>query len=90
LSDDAFVFPAHYGAGVSIHFGEFLAKPLGVLREDLAVLSLDEEAFVDWALANVKDRPDNYKSIVLINSGRSAPTKDVSELEAGPNRCAIA
>jgi glyoxylase-like metal-dependent hydrolase (beta-lactamase superfamily II)/rhodanese-related sulfurtransferase len=90
LSDDAFVFPAHYGAGVSIHFGEFLAKPLGALRKDLAVLSLDEKAFVDWALANVKDRPDNYKSIVLINSGRAPLSEDVTELEAGPNRCAVA
>jgi hypothetical protein len=27
---------------------------------------------------------------VLINSGREALTGDASELEAGPNRCAVA
>jgi len=90
LSDETLVFPAHYGSGVAIYSGEFLAKPLGTLRRDLGVLSLTEGAFVDWALANVRDRPDNYKSIVLINSGRAAQSGDVNELESGPNRCAVA
>jgi hypothetical protein len=88
--DDTLVFPAHYGQGVPIRHGEFLAENLGTLRKELSVLSLDEGAFVEWALANVKDRPDNYKAIVLINSGRSSQSADIAELEAGPNRCAVA
>ena len=90
LKDDALVFPAHYGPSVEIRSSEFLAERLGVLRKGLPVLSLDEGAFVDWALANVKDRPDNYKAIVLINSGRVAQSQNVAELEVGPNRCAVA
>jgi hypothetical protein len=83
------VFPAHYGAGVSVRSNEFVAKPLGALRHVLPALALDEQDFVDWAMAHVTDRPPNYQTIVLVNAGR-APVGDSAELELGPNRCAIA
>jgi glyoxylase-like metal-dependent hydrolase (beta-lactamase superfamily II) len=79
LGDDVMVFPAHYGAGVEIRAGSFVAKSLGELRHTLA-----------WAVANVKDRPPNYQKIVSINAGRSQVSDDASEIELGPNRCAIA
>ena len=88
-SDAIMVFPAHYGAGVAVRSNEFVAKPLGALRHVLPALALDEEEFVHWAIANVKDRPPNYQAIVLVNAGRALPGDD-SELELGPNRCAIA
>jgi glyoxylase-like metal-dependent hydrolase (beta-lactamase superfamily II) len=90
LSDDVAVFPAHYGQGVSVHAGEFVSRPLGELRHTLTALALDEEEFVAWAVANVKDRPGNYREIVLINAGRQTLSHDAAELEVGPNRCAIA
>ncbi len=90
MSDSVMVFPAHYGPGVEVHVGTFVAKPLGELRATLPVLALEEAEFVAWALANVKDRPPNYKKIVLINEGRESITADVAEIELGPNRCAIA
>jgi glyoxylase-like metal-dependent hydrolase (beta-lactamase superfamily II) len=90
LGDDVTVFPAHYGPGVHVRAGEFVARPLGELRRTLPALALDEEAFVAWAIASVKDRPPNYRQIVLINAGREALARDGSELELGPNRCAIA
>jgi hypothetical protein len=55
----------------------------------LPALALDEEEFVHWAIANVKDRPPNYQEIVLVNAGRSSLGED-PDLELGPNRCAIA
>jgi hypothetical protein len=55
----------------------------------LPALTLDEDEFVRWAIAHVKDRPPNYQSIVLINAGMTASGDD-GELELGPNRCAIA
>lgn len=90
MSDSVMVFPAHYGAGVAVHAGSFVAKPLGDLRATLPALALSEEDFVAWAIANVKDRPPNYKQIVLINEGRAPITADAGEIELGPNRCAIA
>jgi glyoxylase-like metal-dependent hydrolase (beta-lactamase superfamily II) len=89
LGDDVMVFPAHYPSGVAVHVGQFVAKPLGELRQSLPALALGESEFVAWAVANVKDRPSNYKKIVLINAGYEPVTKDAAEIELGPNRCAI-
>lgn len=90
LPDDVRVFPAHYGAGVEVHFGVAVSKTLGELRQTLAPLSLNETEFVAWAVKNVKDRPPNYQKIVKINAGIEVLGIPSSDLEAGPNRCAIA
>jgi glyoxylase-like metal-dependent hydrolase (beta-lactamase superfamily II) len=90
LPDEITVFPAHYGPGVEVRAHELVTRPLGSLRHALPALDLDENAFVDWAVANVKDRPGNYQQIVQINSGATALVGDARELELGPNRCAIA
>ncbi|MFI5036004.1 MAG: MBL fold metallo-hydrolase [Acidimicrobiales bacterium] len=90
LGDDVTVFPAHYGPGVAVRVGEFVARPLGELRATLPALALGEEEFVSWAVAHVKDRPPNYRRIVHINTGRETLGGDGAELELGPNRCAIA
>jgi glyoxylase-like metal-dependent hydrolase (beta-lactamase superfamily II)/rhodanese-related sulfurtransferase len=90
LADDIVVFPAHYGAGVEVRTGEFVARSLGELRSTLPPLALSEADFVAWALANVKDRPPNYQHIVLINVGREEIGVEAAGLELGPNRCAVA
>jgi glyoxylase-like metal-dependent hydrolase (beta-lactamase superfamily II)/rhodanese-related sulfurtransferase len=90
LDDAIMVFPAHYGASVEVHAGQFVARPLGELRNKLPALALEEDEFVAWAISNVKDRPGNYQHIVLINSGREELTGNARELESGPNRCAVA
>jgi len=90
LPDSTVVFPAHYGAAVQVHGGEFVARALGDLRSTLPALMLSEDEFVAWAIANVKDRPPNYQRIVRINAGNEALAADAAEMELGPNRCAIA
>jgi glyoxylase-like metal-dependent hydrolase (beta-lactamase superfamily II)/rhodanese-related sulfurtransferase len=90
LPDEIVVFPAHYGTGVAVHTGQFVARPLGSLRTSLAALKMNESDFVEWAVANVKDRPPNYQQIVLINAGREPVSVEATEMELGPNRCAIA
>jgi glyoxylase-like metal-dependent hydrolase (beta-lactamase superfamily II) len=90
LDDDILVFPAHFGASVQVHAGEFVSRRLGELRKSLGVLELNENAFVAWAIANVKDRPPNYQRIVRINSGQELVNAEAAEIELGPNRCAIA
>jgi glyoxylase-like metal-dependent hydrolase (beta-lactamase superfamily II) len=89
-SDKTMVFPAHFGAGVDVHAGEFVSRQLGSLRNTLEVLKLSESAFVAWAIANVKDRPPNYQRIVRINSGEEVVSAEAAEIEVGPNRCAVA
>jgi glyoxylase-like metal-dependent hydrolase (beta-lactamase superfamily II) len=90
LSDDIMVFPAHFGAGVAVQSDHFVARRLGELRDSLAPLALSEVEFVRWAIANVKDRPGNYRQIVGINAGKAELNANAAELEMGPNRCAIA
>jgi glyoxylase-like metal-dependent hydrolase (beta-lactamase superfamily II)/rhodanese-related sulfurtransferase len=89
-SDETMVFPAHFGAGVEVHAGQFVSRQLGSLRNTLEVLNLSESAFVAWAIANVKDRPPNYQRIVRINSGQELVSAEAAEIELGPNRCAVA
>jgi glyoxylase-like metal-dependent hydrolase (beta-lactamase superfamily II) len=90
LPDEIVVFPAHYGPGVEVRAGVFVARELGSLRRTLPALALDEDAFVDWAVASVKDRPGNYRQIVRINAGQEPMGDGASTLELGPNRCAVA
>ncbi|HEV2427964.1 MAG TPA: MBL fold metallo-hydrolase [Acidimicrobiales bacterium] len=90
MSDDVLVFPAHYGAGVEVRSRAYVTRQLGELRATLPALSLDEDGFVAWAVERVTDRPPNYKRIVSINAGLEAAGADAGDLEAGPNRCAIA
>jgi glyoxylase-like metal-dependent hydrolase (beta-lactamase superfamily II) len=90
LSDEIMVFPAHFGAGVEVKSGHFVARQLGELRVTLAPLALSEDEFVRWAIANVKDRPGNYRQIVGINAGQTELDANAAELELGPNRCAVA
>ncbi len=90
LPDTILVLPAHYGKNVEVRGARFVGATLGSLRESLEVLSIGEDAFVEWAVKNVKDRPPNYRSIVRINAGTENQSSASLELELGPNRCAIA
>jgi glyoxylase-like metal-dependent hydrolase (beta-lactamase superfamily II)/rhodanese-related sulfurtransferase len=90
LGDKIIVFPAHFGQGVDVRAGSFVARDLGSLRKTLPALNLSEDDFVGWAVKNVRDRPGNYREIVRINAGGSSSGVDASALEVGPNRCAIA
>lgn len=90
LSGEITVFPAHFGSSVGVRVHQFVARDLGSLRHQLAALALDEDDFVAWAVANVKDRPGNYKEIVRINAGEVELDAQGVDLEMGPNRCAIA
>lgn len=90
LNDEIMVFPAHFGPSVEVHAGQFVSRDLGSLRNELGALALDEDDFVAWAIANVKDRPGNYREIVRINAGQVNLDAEGAALEMGPNRCAIA
>ena len=91
LSDDLYVFPAHFGDAVTVRQGELVTKRLGDLRRLLPALAYDEPTFVAWAVARVTNRPPNYQEIVRYNSGHSdLGLLELEQMELGPNRCAIA
>lgn len=89
-ADGALVLPAHFGPSVPVHAGEFVGARIGDLRETLPALSLDREAFIDWASSRATPRPPNYVDIVAANiSGEPVDDERRALLEQGPNRCAV-
>jgi glyoxylase-like metal-dependent hydrolase (beta-lactamase superfamily II) len=91
LPDGALVLPAHAGAKVEVRSGRPVTATLGTLRESLWQLSCGEDEFVAWATSSVSERPPNYVMIVEANrAGASVDAGTRSDLEAGPNRCAVA
>ncbi len=90
LPDDALVLPGHYGDAVRVRPDVPVGATLRTLRETLAPLSFDEDAFVAWATERATPRPPNYVEIINANMGRSdLPRAALARLEAGPNRCSV-
>jgi glyoxylase-like metal-dependent hydrolase (beta-lactamase superfamily II) len=90
LPDDAFVMPGHYGDAVHVRPDAPVGARLGELRETLAPLSFDEDAFVSWATERATPRPPNYVEIITANMGHSELSRaQLARLEAGPNRCSV-
>ena len=88
LADDTLVLPGHYGESVHIRPDAPVGASIGVLRDALAPLGLDEDEFVSWATARTTERPPNFVEIITANMGRSdLPISMLKQLEAGPNRC---
>ncbi len=82
--------PGHYGDAVRVRADAPVGATLGELRQSLAPLGFDEDAFVAWATERSTPRPPNYVEIVNANMGRSelAPAA-LRSLEVGPNRCSL-
>lgn len=61
-----------------------------MLRRQLDVLQLDEEAFVDQLVENIPEKPPNYETVIAANTGEESieDEQEATELELGPNRCA--
>ncbi|KTG10519.1 MBL fold metallo-hydrolase [Haloprofundus marisrubri] len=89
LPDETVVAPGHYSdASTPADDGTYTAT-LGELKARLEALSMDEEAFVDYALSAMPPRPNNYEEIISTNLGRdSVGDEEAFELELGPNNCA--
>ncbi len=95
LPDDVTVLPGHVTVTADNRFevgspGDPVSARLGDLREDLALLGLDEDAFVDRLTGDAPEKPPNYEAVVAINRGERTVESDAeaTELEVGPNNCA--
>lgn len=85
------VLPGHFGEGVTLEPGKPIVAALHVLRERLPSLAMSEEAFVEWVARNALPKPGNFETIKRYNQGLAqADAEDLEDLEAGPNRCAVA
>ncbi|GLV14967.1 hydroxyacylglutathione hydrolase [Alicyclobacillus hesperidum] len=91
LSDDVLVLPAHYADIQEINASAYVGETLGEIRRKNEIMRIeDRETFTEKVANSVGATPPNYENIVSINRGvQSVSPEKATELEIGPNRCAI-
>lgn len=87
LPAETLILPGHASQPVAFD-GQALTTPLTQVRQQIPLLSLVEEDFVDTLLQHIPPTPPNHLRIVELNEAGEMPTGDVTDLEAGANRCA--
>ncbi|MFB6161390.1 MAG: MBL fold metallo-hydrolase [Haloferacaceae archaeon] len=89
LPADTVVAPAHYSDAATPNEDGTYTAALGDLTERMDALSMDEDEFVEYVVADMPPRPANYEDIIATNLGRQSPDDETAfELELGPNNCA--
>ena len=88
LPPETLIMPGHTSEPVPFD-AQPVSAPLGEVRAQIETLRLPEEAFVDRILGRIPPTPPNHALIVELNEAGEPPAGDVTDLEAGANRCAI-
>ncbi len=88
LPPDTIILPGHTSAPPPFD-GVPLADTLEKVRENVALLQASEEKFLAALLERLPPTPPNHHQIVGLNEAGSLPEIDLTELEAGANRCAV-
>lgn len=89
LPPQTLILPGHTSAPVDFD-GRALSTTLAAARAEVALLRPPEAEFVETLLARIPAAPPNHHTIVALNRAGALPAGDLSELEAGANRCAVA
>lgn len=92
--DSVTVLPGHFSIGADgttdVTPGEPVSTTIGQVRTELELLNVDRETFVRQLTAALPEKPPNYERIIDINVGRDAADEAATtELELGPNNCAV-
>lgn len=88
LNPDAVVLPAHTNRPVAFD-ARPVATTIGEADSWLDKWLSSETAFVNRLVSQLPDTPPNFVKIVELNQRGELPTGDVTDLEAGANRCAV-
>jgi glyoxylase-like metal-dependent hydrolase (beta-lactamase superfamily II) len=88
---DLTVYPAHYASDDERRDDRSIGVRFGTLTAANEALQFREEAdFVAWIERHAASFPDAYRTIKAINAGlQQASAKELEELEAGKNECAL-
>jgi glyoxylase-like metal-dependent hydrolase (beta-lactamase superfamily II) len=89
LPSETLVLPGHASQPVPFD-GESIGATLAEIDEHVGILHATRTMFVETLLKRLPPTPANYERIVTLNEAGLVPDQDVTELEAGANRCAIA
>ena len=88
LSGGVRVLPGHTSEPVAFDGLPIMAL-LDEVIEQVKIISLSEDAFVDTIVARIPPTPPNHSAIVAFNEAGELPGGDLTDLEAGANRCAV-
>ncbi|MCM3721018.1 MBL fold metallo-hydrolase [Solibacillus isronensis] len=91
LAEDLIVLPAHFMIIDELNEDGTVAKRLGDLFAENHGLNLEDEAeFRSMVTDNLPPQPNAYQEIRHVNMGKITPDNDEqTEMEIGPNRCAV-
>ncbi|HWK23678.1 MAG TPA: MBL fold metallo-hydrolase [Ureibacillus sp.] len=91
LEEDLIVLPAHFMIIDELNENGTVAKRLGDLFMENHGLNIDSEIeFRQTVTDNLPPQPNAYEQIRQVNMGKITPNHDEqTEMEIGPNRCAI-
>lgn len=91
LAADLVVLPAHFMIVEELNEDGSVAKRLGELFAENHGLNIDsEEQFRKAVTENLPPQPNAYGDIRQVNMGKLNPAADEqTEMEIGPNRCAV-
>ncbi len=88
LEPGVHIFPGHTSAPVPFN-ADVLTARLGDIAARLHEWFLSEESFKERIIARIPPTPPNYTRITELNEAGESPDVDITELEAGANRCAV-
>ena len=88
LPSETLVLPGHASQPVPFD-GTPIGARLAEIDEQVGLLHATQTVFVETLLKRLPPTPPNYERIVRLNEAGMVPEGDVTELEAGANRCAI-
>jgi len=91
LTEDLIVLPAHFMIIDELNENGTVAKRLGDLFAENHGLNVeDEDVFRSMVTDNLPPQPNAYQEIRIVNMGKVTPSDDEqTEMEIGPNRCAV-
>ncbi|MET4561369.1 glyoxylase-like metal-dependent hydrolase (beta-lactamase superfamily II) [Lysinibacillus parviboronicapiens] len=91
LSDDLVVLPAHFMIIDELNEDGTVGKRLGELFAENHGLNIEDEGtFRSIVTDKLPPQPNAYQEIRQVNMGKITPAQDEqTEMEIGPNRCAV-
>ncbi|MGN1400967.1 MAG: MBL fold metallo-hydrolase [Bacillus sp. (in: firmicutes)] len=91
LAEDLIVLPAHFMIIEELNEDGTVAKRLGDLfAENHGLNVADEDVFRSMVTDNLPPQPNAYQEIRIVNMGKVTPSdEEQTEMEIGPNRCAV-
>jgi glyoxylase-like metal-dependent hydrolase (beta-lactamase superfamily II)/rhodanese-related sulfurtransferase len=88
LPSDTLVLPGHTSTPVPFD-GIPIAAMLAQIDEEVGIIHASREEFIEQIMMRIPPTPPNYRQVITFNEMGLLPESDITNLEAGANRCAI-